>query len=712
LQVVAGVESDAVNTRLQQDGSGEADVAAAGIARGNRHPGQSIFRLTRNFSVTSLIGIVAVSVALSLLYRHFAFTALIENEARGNVALTQGFANSVLPGYLDFVAGASRYDRNELAGRPEIARLRADVQRQMGGLNVAKVKIYNLDGLTVFSTEANQIGEDKSDNAGFQHARAGATASDITFRHQFDAFEQVLVDRNLVFSYIPVRAGQGASVAAVFEVYSDVTALVDELERTQFRIVASVLGVLAVLYAFLFLIVRRADRIINAETEVERRANEERLRHQAYHDSLTGLPNRTSLIERVGEAVRRSARSGETFALLFLDLDSFKDVNDSLGHPVGDLLLKAVAGRMQPVLREQDTVARLGGDEFVVILPFLKRTEHAAVVAEKLLTALSGAPYSIEGRELSITSSIGISVYPDDGKDVNELIKNADAALYHAKKMGRNNFQYFSEEIGVRAVANLSMEHNLRRALERGEFLLHFQPQMNLASGRTVGVEALVRWLHPDIGMVLPAEFIPIAEERGLIVAIGDWVLNEACRQNREWQRAGLPAIPVAVNLSALQFRHRSLIANISAALGASELSAEFLEMELTESVVMQNSESAVATMRAMKEMGLHLSIDDFGTGYSSLSYLKRFPLDKLKIDRSFVRGLPDDADDAAITNAVLGMARALRLKVIAEGVETVQQAEFLRQHGCDEIQGSYFARPMPAEQFARFLQAQSALVA
>jgi diguanylate cyclase (GGDEF)-like protein len=602
-------------------------------------------------------------------------------------------------------------DRNEIAGRPEISRLRGDVLRQMGGLNVVKVKIYNLDGLTVFSTDATQIGEDKSDNAGFRHAKAGETASDITFRHQFDAFEQVIVDRNLVFSYIPVRTGAGAPVEAVFEVYSDVTNLVDKLEKTQWQIVASVLGVLALLYAFLFLIVRRADRIINAETEVERRANEERLRHQAYHDSLTGLPNRTSLIERVGEAIKRGRRNGETFAVLFLDLDSFKDINDSLGHSVGDLMLQAVAERLQPALREQDTVARLGGDEFVVTLLLLKRTEHAAVVAEKLLVAVSGTPYSIEGRELSITASIGISVFPDDGKDVNELIKNADAALYHAKKMGRNNFQFYAQDIGARAFAILSMEHSLRRALERGEFLLHFQPQMDLGSGTTVGAEALIRWEHPEMGMVSPAEFIPIAEERGLIVAIGDWVLNEACRQNREWQQAGLAAIPVGVNLSALQFRDKNLIDKIAAALHKTGLSAAFLEIELTESAVMQDSESAIATMRAMKEMGLHLSIDDFGTGYSSLNYLKRFPLDKLKIDRSFVRGLPHDADDAAIANAVLGMARALRLKVIAEGVESGQQAEFLRQHGCDEIQGYYFGRPMPAEQFARFLQEQHALL-
>jgi len=670
-----------------------------------------MFKLTRNFSVTSLIGLVAVSAALSFLYRYFAFNALVENEARANAALTQAFHNSVWPGYLGFVADASRLDRNEIAGRPEISRLRGDVLRQMGGLNVVKVKIYNLDGLTVFSTDATQIGEDKSDNAGFRHAKAGETASDITFRHQFDAFEQVIVDRNLVSSYIPVRTGAGAPVEAVFEVYSDVTDLVDKLEKTQWQIVASVLGVLALLYAFLFLIVRRADRIINAETEVERRANEERLRHQAYHDSLTGLPNRTSLIERVGEAIKRGRRNGETFAVLFLDLDSFKDINDSLGHSVGDLMLQAVAERLQPVLREQDTVARLGGDEFVVTLLLLKRTEHAAVVAEKLLVAVSGTPYSIEGRELSITASIGISVFPDDGKDVNELIKNADAALYHAKKMGRNNFQFYAQDIGARAFAILSMEHSLRRALERGEFLLHFQPQMDLGSGTTVGAEALIRWEHPEMGMVSPAEFIPIAEERGLIVAIGDWVLNEACRQNREWQQAGLAAIPVGVNLSALQFRDKNLIDKIAAALHKTGLSATFLEIELTESAVMQDSESAIATMRAMKEMGLHLSIDDFGTGYSSLNYLKRFPLDKLKIDRSFVRGLPHDADDAAIANAVLGMARALRLKVIAEGVESGQQAEFLRQHGCDEIQGYYFGRPMPAEQFARFLQEQHALL-
>jgi diguanylate cyclase (GGDEF)-like protein len=662
-----------------------------------------MFKLRRYFSITSLAGVAIVVAVLFFFNRDLAFKALIEHQTRTNVALTQVFANTLWPRYAPFITGARDVPRDRLAEHPEIESLRGDVVRQMKGLNVVKVKIYDLDGLTVFSTDAKQIGEDKSKNAGFRAAKAGSTASEITFRERFDAFEETVVDRNLISSYVPIQRGETAAVEGVLEVYSDVSELVTNLETTQWEIVAAVLGSLSLLYFFLFLIVRRADNIIRAQSEEERLANRQELRHQAFHDSLTGLPNRAKFTEELNEAIARAHGTGNLFAVLFVDLDQFKYINDSLGHFVGDLLLQAVAGRLRNLLRETYTVARLGGDEFVMLVSDVSRINHAARLAARIHQAIAREPYNIDGRRLSVTPSIGISMYPADGDDAVELIKNADAAMYYAKEMGRNNYQFYTQDMNARAFAMLSTEHSLRQALERGEFVLHYQPQVDLATGRVVGAEALLRWQRPDMGLVSPAQFISIAEETGLIVPIGDWVVREACKQSRGWLNAGLSAVPVSVNVSALQFRQPEFPEKVAAALREIDLPPESLELEITESVIMHGADTTMATMHQLKAMGLKLSIDDFGTGYSSLSYLKQFPIDRLKLDQSFVRGLPSDPDDLAISTAVIGMAKTLRLKVMAEGVETEAQLQFLRQHGCDEAQGRFFSGPLLADDLVRF---------
>ncbi len=449
---------------------------------------------------------------------------------------------------------------------------------------------------------------------------------------------------------------------------------------------------------------RTSHHIAMYDDITERKAADERIRFLAQHDALTGLPNRSLLQDRLLQALASAQRDGEQVAVLFLDLDHFKTINDSLGHHIGDRLLQEVARRLGHCVRGNDTVSRQGGDEFLTVLGQLKNPGDAAHIAQKMLDAVA-QPYDIDGHELRVTPSIGIAIHPDDGHDTETLIKNADAAMYHAKENGRNNYQYFTADLNSRAFERLSVENSLRRGLEQGEFLLHYQPQINLASGAIVGLEALVRWQHPDFGLVPPLRFIPVAEESGLIVPLGEWVLREACRQNRAWQQAGLPAIPVAVNLSAHQFHQKNLAQTISGALQESGLDARYLELELTESVVMRGSESTVETLARLKQMGLMLSIDDFGTGYSSLSYLKRFPIDKLKIDRSFVRDVTLDQDDAAIAGAIIAMAHSLRLKVIAEGVETQEQSDFLKEQGCDEIQGYLFSRPLPAEQMEKLLR-------
>ena len=675
---------------------------------------KSAFRLIRYFAITSLLGILIVLTVLLFFYRHFAFHALEQHEMRGNIAITQIFANTLWPDHASYVKSASAIPKAELGQRPEVARLREDVQRQIAGLSVVKVKIYNLDGLTVFSTDLKQIGEDKNTNSGFLAAKAGGIASEITFRDRFDAFEQVINDRNLISSYIPIRKNPNSPVESVMEVYSDVTDYVAQLEMTTWKIVAGVLGSLSLLYVFLFAIVRRADRVISAQKEEVRVAHAAMLRHQALHDTLTGLPNRASFSERLDGMIKAAKRAGQKCAVLYLGLDGFQNINDSLGHVAGDQLLKEVSKRLQGCLRETDVVARIGGDivariggdEFMVALSGIsgvRGVERIANTAAKIRGAVSSATFAIGAHQLSVTTSIGVAIYPDDGADAVELIKSADAALYHAKRMGRNNYQFHTADMNARALEMLLMERDLRRALEENQFSLHYQPQVDINSGQVTGAEALIRWRHPERGLVSPTQFIPIAEDRGLIVPIGEWVLREACRQNKEWQGAGLPSIAVAVNISALQFQQKNLSQEVMRVLQDCGLAPEYLELEITESAVMRDAEKTIATMHALKGAGIRFSLDDFGTGYSSLSQLKRLPLDKLKIDQSFVRGLPHDPDDLAISSAIIAMGKALKLRVTAEGVETEAQLEVLRSGGCDEIQGYLVAKPLPASDFARF---------
>lgn len=441
----------------------------------------------------------------------------------------------------------------------------------------------------------------------------------------------------------------------------------------------------------------------------ERKAAEERMVYIAQHDFLTNLPNRMMLHDRLTQAIAHAGREQRKVAVMFLDLDRFKAINDTLGHLVGDKLLKIVADRISSVARASDTVSRLGGDEFAIMLPYIENTDDIATIAVKLLTSIAG-PCVIDGNEIEVTTSIGISVFPEDGNDSESLIAHADAAMYQAKGNGRNNYQFFTHEMNRRTLERILIKNKLSHAMERNELFLLYQPQVDLQSGRIIGAEALVRWDNPLYGKVLPAQFIPIAEENGLIPPIGEWVLREACRQNQEWRKLGLMKITMAVNLSVVQFRQKNLGEIIKAILHESGLAPSGLELEITEGVVMQDAEAAILLLEEMKEMGLKLSVDDFGTGYSSLSYLKRFPIDKFKIDQSFVHDLTTDTDDAVIVSTIISMAHSLKLKVIAEGVETAEQLAFLKQQGCDEIQGYYFSQPISAEQFTKLLSSGSGL--
>jgi diguanylate cyclase (GGDEF)-like protein len=437
----------------------------------------------------------------------------------------------------------------------------------------------------------------------------------------------------------------------------------------------------------------------------DRKLAEERIKYLAFYDALTGLPNRVLLQDRLATALSGARRRKSKVALLFFDLDRFKLTNDSLGHAAGDLLLQEVANRFKSYTREQDTVARIGGDEFLIVLTDVEKIADAAIAAERLMHAMTVA-FVIHDHPLNIGCSIGISIFPEHGADAEALLKNADAAMYSAKENGRNNFQFFTDDMNADVVERSTLENSLRLALEKEELFLMYQPQMDIATGNITGLEALIRWQHPDLGLVAPDKFIPIAESSGLIRTIGEWVLRTACGQARKWQEEGLPAISVAVNVSAVQFRHEGFCGLIRRVLHETGLAPQYLELELTESLLLADADITFSVLQELKAMGLTLAIDDFGTGYSSFSYLRQFRVSKLKIDRSFIRDVAVNTDDAAITTAIISMAKSLRLKVIAEGVEDEAQMSFLRLHQCDGIQGYYFSKPLSAAMAADKLRA------
>jgi diguanylate cyclase (GGDEF)-like protein len=434
------------------------------------------------------------------------------------------------------------------------------------------------------------------------------------------------------------------------------------------------------------------------------RAMAKKMTHSFEHDALTGLPNRLLLNDRIEQAIAMAPRHDRQVAILFLDLDGFKHINDSLGHPTGDKLLQSIAKRLVGCVRNSDTVSRQGGDEFVVLLTDAGQWEDAVIVAERILKAVAQA-HPIEDHDLNVTTSIGVSVYPDDGEDAETLIRNADTAMYQAKAHGRHSYKFFKPAMNVRAVERHSIEASLREAIENDEFVLHYQPKVDLETGAITGAEALIRWTHPTRGVLSPDQFVPIAEDSGLIRQIGTWVLREACRQARSWLDQGLPPITMAVNVSASELSDETYVQRLFATLSETGMEPDFLELELTESVLMKHAHSAAIILQALRRTGIRVALDDFGTGYSSLSYLRDFPIDSVKIDRSFVNEVTSLQEDTSIVKAVISMAQSLGLRVVAEGVENLDQFQFLRAHSCDEAQGFLFSRAVPPDEFATLLE-------
>ena len=556
-----------------------------------------------------------------------------------------------------------------------------------------KVRIFSHDGTILFSTEKAETGKVNEKDYFHRQVAQGQTFTNLVEKSH-RSLDGPIVKRDVVETYVPFM-DKGRFTGA-FELYYDITVnkaiLKDHINKSStFLLVAT-----CVFLALLTGIWLRAKRAL-----VKQLVAEEEIHQLAYFDSLTGLPNRSLLEDRLAQALHRAKRDGKKAALLFLDLDHFKDVNDSFGHHKGDLLLQQVAQRLQTFVRKCDTLSRIGGDEFIHFITGLEEAYDVSSLAVRIQAALQPA-FKIDGHEVHISSSIGIAIFPENGEDPATLQVHADMAMYAAKENGRNTHMYFTEEMNQHALERRKLEVSLRSALKENEFFLVFQPQIDLGSDKIVGAEVLLRWQHPELGVIPPDKFIPLAEETGLIGPIGEWVLDAACRQLRAWQDAGYPLQRVGVNVSGFQFQQPDLIEMIDRILEETGLDPCSLELELTESIVMENADANIQKLSQLRERGISLAIDDFGTGYSSLSYLKFFTVDRIKIDRSFVRHLTEINDDAAIVETILAMAKTLNLKVVAEGVENQEQLDFFKARDCHEIQGYFLGRPMVPDDFVQ----------
>ncbi|MGA7749154.1 MAG: EAL domain-containing protein [Gallionella sp.] len=659
-----------------------------------------MFRLLRYFSIASLVSMVLAAIVLAIFHQVFEKNHLLRFGESRNVMLAQAFSSSIWPQFHSFAKASGQLDANALRRHPQIAKLSRSVRDAVRGTPTVGVKIYLPDGRTLFSTDAAQIGANNSGDAGFLSARQGIPLSQITLHDKSGAFGGKLTGRDVLSSYIPLRSNADAPIDGVMKIYTDVTELQASDEREERLVTLSVAAVLTGVYVFLFFIARHADRVIRKQYLQQHRV-EQSLRHVTTHDALTNLPNRPLLLDRIKQSLTSAERHNSLLAVASIDLDNFQSINNSLGHQVGDKVLQTVAQRLSECLREGDTIARISGDEFVVSLPDIHSNVNLFQIARKMLNAIS-VPIESEGRELHLTASIGISLYPEHGRDAETLVRKADMALHSAKRLGRNRHQMFVEHMDEQVQQQVQLEDEMWRALKNNEFVLYYQPIIDLNSGATIGAEALLRWPNAHGDWLSPSEFIPLTEKCGLIVPLSEWVFSEACAQLQAWRENGLGMgdFTMSVNLSSRHFETAGLTTMIAGVVEQAEIDPKWLHLEITESMLMGKNESFMANFEGLKRIGIKFSLDDFGTGYSSLGYLRHFPIDLLKIDRTFIHGLPDNADNAAIVTTIIALANSLNLAVVAKGVETNAQVSFLQQQGCHYAQGFLFSRPLPPDEF------------
>ena len=656
------------------------------------------FRLVPFFSIASLASIVIVAAIMTVFFRDMAVRNLTEITESQNVSLTVVMADALWPYYSEFLTSLDNATGEQIRQRPELEMLAEDVRQRMQDLPIARVKIYDLNGLTVFSTDPEQIGEDKQGNTAFQRAREGEVVSSLVFRDQLYAFDGGRAERSAVTSYIPIRAGKDGAVEGVFELYTDVTPLVARLNELQVNVFAGIVGVLLLLYIVLLLFVQHADRLI--------RRQEETIVYRAHYDELTGLPNRVMFRERLHEAMERAEREERLVAVMFIDMDRFKAINDTLGHEAGDEMLREISSRLQACIRSYDTAARLGGDEFTVILEGIRDMEEVDAVAERLIADLA-RPYLLQGKEQHSNASIGITIFPFDDDGLENLLKNADIAMYRAKQYGGDQFVYYSDSMQKQLMRRHEIEQGLRDALAHDHLRLYYQPKVDLKTGTMNGMEALVRWEHPEHGLILPGEFIPVAEESHLIVRLGDWVMRRACEDFCRWREQGYAPPPVSINVSPKQFLARDFIEGMQGALQRCCVSAAHIELEITESILVERHKETATVLERLRGLGVRVALDDFGTGYSSLRYLRELPVDVVKIDRSFIQHIHERRDDSELVQGMIALARSLRQAVVAEGVEEEAQATLLRDMGCGTAQGYLFSPALPVDDVVEWFEPQ-----
>ncbi len=656
------------------------------------------------FWLISGIGTLVTVVLLIALYEWQGRRAIHEEGERTDRHFVQMIGNVVWAKYGDFLVDAQTISTEALRQHPGHTDLHETVVHALRDSNVLKVKVFSpLDGRTLFSTDATQIGQPYN-SAAYQHAMAGHASSELTYRDEFNGVLGNVHGRDVLAAYVPYYATLSAASATkpdiIVEVYTDVTDRVATHRQSRFMLAAGVMLSLSLMYFLIWSLGRSATKRL-ADAASEKKVQEQRIHHQAYHDGLTGLPNRVSFQDQC-KALSADANP-KPWGLLFIDLDRFKPINDSLGHSVGDIVLMKAATRIGASMRTEDNVFRVGGDEFVVLV----QTDdlQALEVASRRIIATLAKPFNIDGLEIALSASVGIARWPADSESLDQVVGCADLAMYSAKRAGANQHAFYKAGMKHESDEQVHMLNGLRVALERDEFVLHYQPRVNSLTGQVESFEALLRWNHPELGLLQPARFIRVLEDSPLIVEVGAWVMQTAAMQLAQWQRQGHHHLRVSVNVAARQFRAKRLVETVEQVLKASGIAPQALELEITEGQLIHDLDNATQTVRRLKSLGVMLSIDDFGTGYSSLSYLQQLPIDCLKIDRSFVKDLDDGALQNNIARTIASLAHSLEMKVVAEGVETDTQAALLRGWGCEQLQGYLFSRPVPAAEAALLLK-------
>ena len=659
-----------------------------------------MFQLLRYFSIASFISMVVAAIFLGVVHRIFEADHLTKFGESHNIALTRTFANVFWPNYRDFAQKAGALDTAELKRHPDYVSLDHVVHGAMRDTTTVKVKIIDLNGRIIYSSESIEVGADYSADPGFITARQGLVFTESGHVDNLNAIDGKLANRDVLSSYVALRAGDDEPIEGILEIYTDITdALADDLHQ-QHLVTVSVVGVLIALYGILFFIVRHADRVIIRQ-RIEQHNTESRLLKAKTHDALTDLPNRMLLLDRLKQLLVATERHDRMLAVAYIDLDNFKNVNSSMGHEAGDEVLKILSKRLVVCLREGDTIARIAGDDFVVSLPDIRSSVNLFQVAKKMLNAIT-LPIELDGHELHLTASIGIALSPEHGKDAETLVRNANIAMYNAKKLGGNRHQVFVEKMNEEVQQQVQLEEEMWRALGSNDFVLYYQPVINLTTGLIVGAEALLRWPNSHGEWIAPSELIPLSEKCGLISPLSEWVLTEACAQLQSWHEKGhlLNDFTMAVNLSARHFATPGLAAIISDTVEQTEIDPRSLHLDISEALLTGTNEAIISNFEGIKRTGIKFSLDDFGTGFSSLGYLRNYPIDLLKVDREYIKGLPEDADNAAIVNTIIAMANSLNLTVVAKGVESDAQIAFLKESGCHHAQGFLFSKPLPADEF------------